>query len=204
MSAPSDFTHLHVHTEYSLLDGLGKIDALLDETQRLGMDSIAITDHGALYGSVEFVQAATKRGIKPIIGVETYVARRGMADREGKMDQQPFHLVLLAANDVGYKNLCRLVTDAHIDGMYYKPRIDLEHLARHSEGLVGLSGCLNGEIARALEVDDVDHARAIAGRYGEIFGKGRFFLEVQDHGLPEQRLLNEKLFQLAQIGRAHV
>ncbi|MFM2098033.1 MAG: polymerase subunit alpha [Chloroflexota bacterium] len=197
MSAPSDFTHLHVHTEYSLLDGLGKIDALLDETQKLGMDSIAITDHGALYGSVEFVQAATKRGIKPIIGVETYVARRGMADREGKADQQPFHLVLLATNDVGYKNLCRLVTDAHIDGMYYKPRIDLEHLSRYSEGLVGLSGCLNGEIARALEVDDVEHARALAGRYGEIFGKDRFFLEVQDHGLPEQRLLNEKLFRLA-------
>jgi DNA polymerase-3 subunit alpha len=197
VSAPSDFTHLHVHSEYSLLDGLGKIEPLLDETQALGMDALAITDHGSLYGSVEFVQQATKRGIKPIIGVETYVARRGMRDKEGKADQQPFHLVLLATNDVGYRNLCRLVTDAHLDGMYYKPRIDLDHLARHAEGLVGLSACLNGEIARSLEVDDWEQARALAGRYGEIFGKDRFYLEVQDHGLPEQRRLNEQLFRLA-------
>jgi DNA polymerase-3 subunit alpha len=161
------------------------------------MDSIAITDHGALYGTVQFVQAAVKRGIKPIIGVETYVARRGMADKEGKADQQPFHLVLLATNATGYRNLCRLVTDAHLDGMYYKPRIDLDHLAKHSEGLIGLSGCLNGEIARALEVDDWEHARNLAGRYGEIFGKERFYLEVQDHGLPEQKRLNEQLFKLA-------
>ena len=196
MSKSADFTHLHVHSEFSLLDGMSKIESLLDETQALGMDSIAITDHGALYGTVQFVQAATKRGIKPIIGVETYVARRGMADKEGKADQQPFHLVLLATNATGYRNLCRLVTDAHLDGMYYKPRIDLAHLAKHSEGLIGLSGCLNGEIARALEVDDWAHARDLAGRYGEIFGRGRFYLEVQDHGLPEQRRLNEQLFKL--------
>ena len=197
MSKKPDFTHLHVHTEFSLLDGMSKIDALMDETKALGMDSIAITDHGALYGTVQFVQAATKRGIKPIIGVETYVARRGMGDKEGKADQQPFHLVLLATSATGYRNLCRLVTDAHLDGMYYKPRIDLEHLAKHSEGLIGLSGCLNGEIARALEVDDWEHARALAGRYGDIFGKDRFYLEVQDHGLPEQKRLNEQLFKLA-------
>jgi DNA polymerase-3 subunit alpha len=197
VSKKPDFTHLHVHTEFSLLDGMSKIDALMDETKALGMDSIAITDHGALYGTVQFVQAATKRGIKPIIGVETYVARRGMGDKEGKADQQPFHLVLLATNAVGYRNLCRLVTDAHLDGMYYKPRIDLDHLAKYSEGLIGLSGCLNGEIARALEVDDWEHARALAGRYGDIFGKERFYLEVQDHGLPEQKRLNEQLFKLA-------
>jgi DNA polymerase-3 subunit alpha len=197
VSKKPDFTHLHVHTEFSLLDGMSKIDALMDETKALGMDSIAITDHGALYGTVQFVQAATKRGIKPIIGVETYVARRGMGDKEGKADQQPFHLVLLATNAVGYRNLCRLVTDAHLDGMYYKPRIDLDHLAKYSEGLIGLSGCLNGEIARALEVDDWEHARALAGRYGDIFGKDRFYLEVQDHGLPEQKRLNEQLFKLA-------
>ncbi|MFY8167231.1 MAG: DNA polymerase III subunit alpha, partial [Candidatus Limnocylindrus sp.] len=197
MSKKPDFTHLHVHTEFSLLDGMSKIDALMDETKALGMDSIAITDHGALYGTVQFVQAATKRGIKPIIGVETYVARRGMGDKEGKADQQPFHLVLLATSATGYRNLCRLVTDAHLDGMYYKPRIDLEHLAKYAEGLIGLSGCLNGEIARALEVDDWEHARALAGRYGDIFGKDRFYLEVQDHGLPEQKRLNEQLFKLA-------
>ena len=194
----TDLVGGHVPSAISLLDGMSKIDALMDETKALGMDSIAITDHGALYGTVQFVQAATKRGIKPIIGVETYVARRGMGDKEGKADQQPFHLVLLATSATGYRNLCRLVTDAHLDGMYYKPRIDLEHLAKHSEGLIGLSGCLNGEIARALEVDDWEHARALTGRYGDIFGKDRFYLEVQDHGLPEQKRLNEQLFKLGE------
>jgi DNA polymerase-3 subunit alpha len=197
VSAKTDFTHLHVHSEFSLLDGMSNLDALMEETKRLGMDSIALTDHGALYGAVQFVQAAKQHGIKPIIGVETYVARRGMRDKEGKADQQPFHLIALATSGTGYRNLCRVVTDAHLDGLYYKPRTDHEHLARHAEGLVGLSGCLNGEIARALEVDDWEHARALAGKYGEIFGKGRFFLEVQDHGLPEQRRLNEQLFRLA-------
>jgi DNA polymerase-3 subunit alpha len=197
VSAKPDFTHLHVHSEFSLLDGMSNLESLMEETKRLGMDSIALTDHGALYGAVQFVQAAKQFGIKPIIGVETYVARRGMRDKEGKADQQPFHLIALATSGTGYRNLCRIVTDAHLDGLYYKPRTDHEHLARHAEGLVGLSGCLNGEIARALEVDDWEHARALAGKYGEIFGKGRFFLEVQDHGLPEQRRLNEQLFRLA-------
>lgn len=197
MSAKPDFTHLHVHSEFSLLDGMSNLDALMEETRRLGMDSIALTDHGALYGSVQFVQAARRQGIKPIIGVETYVARRGMRDKEGKADQQPFHLIALASSSIGYRNLCRVVTDAHLDGLYYKPRTDHDHLARNAEGLIGLSGCLNGEIARALEVDDWEHARTLAGKYGEIFGKGRFFLEVQDHGLPEQRRLNEQLFRLA-------
>ena len=137
------------------------------------------------------------KGIKPIIGVETYVARRSMTDKEGKADAQPFHLILLASDLIGYRNLCRLVTDAHIDGYYYKPRIDREHLAKHSEGLIGLSACLNGEVARALEVDDWDLARSVAGEYGDIFGKDRFFLELQDHGLAEQRRLNEQLLRLA-------
>jgi DNA polymerase-3 subunit alpha len=134
--APNDFTHLHVHSEFSL-DGLGQITELVDAAAQAGMDLMAITDHGALYGSVAFYQAATKAGIKPIIGVETYVARRSMTDKEGKADAQPFHLILLAQDVVGYRNLCRLVTDAHIDGYYYKPRIDREHLARHSEGYRG-------------------------------------------------------------------
>ena len=127
--APNDFTHLHVHSEFSLLDGLGRITELVDTAAQLGMDSMAITDHGALYGAVAFYQAAKTKGIKPIIGVETYVARRSMTDKEGKADAQPFHLILLAQDLVGYRNLCRLVTDAHIDGYYYKPRIDREHLA---------------------------------------------------------------------------
>ncbi|MFI5227128.1 MAG: DNA polymerase III subunit alpha, partial [Candidatus Limnocylindrales bacterium] len=170
---------------------------MVEEASAKGFDSLALTDHGALYGSIAFYQAATSKGIKPIIGVETYVARRSMTDKEGKADAQPYHLILLASDLVGYRNLCRLVTDAHIDGYYYKPRIDREHLAKHSAGLIGLSACLNGEVSRALEVDDWDLAKSVAGEYGEIFGKDRFFLELQDHGLAEQRRLNEQLLRLA-------
>ncbi len=195
--APNDFTHLHVHSEFSLLDGLGRINDLVDGAAQQGFDSLALTDHGALYGAVAFFQAATSKGIKPIIGVETYVARRSMADKEGKADAQPFHLILLAKDDVGYRNLCRLVTDAHLDGYYYKPRIDRDHLAKHSEGLIGLSACLGGEIPRALETDDWELARKLAGEYGDIFGKDGFYLELQDHGLAEQRRLNEQLLRLA-------
>jgi DNA polymerase-3 subunit alpha len=195
--APNDFSHLHVHSEFSLLDGLGRINELVDGAAQLGFDSLALTDHGALYGAVAFYQAATAKGIRPIIGVETYVARRSMADKEGKADAQPFHLILLAENLVGYRNLCRLITDAHIDGYYYKPRIDREHLARHSEGLIGLSACLSGEIPRALATDDWELARKLAGEYGDIFGPERFYLELQDHGLADQRRLNEQLLRLA-------
>jgi len=195
--APNDFTHLHVHSEFSLLDGLGRITDLVDSAAQQGFDSLAITDHGALYGAVGFYQACANKGIKPIIGVETYVARRSMTEKEGKADAQPYHLILLAKDDVGYRNLCRLVTDAHVDGYYYRPRIDREHLARYAEGLVGLSACLGGEVARALEVDDWDLARNVAGQYGEILGPGNFFLELQDHGMAEQKALNEKLLRLA-------
>ena len=195
--APNDFVHLHTHSEFSLLDGLGRINELVDAAGRHGFDALAVTDHGALYGEVAFYQAATKAGIKPIIGVETYVARRSMRDKEGKADSQPYHLVLLATDLTGYRNLCRLITDAHIDGYYYKPRIDREHLARHSEGLVGLSACLGGEIPKALEAADWDLARRLAGEYGDIFGKDRFYLELQDHGIPEQKRLNEQLLRLA-------
>ncbi|MEO5884549.1 MAG: DNA polymerase III subunit alpha [Candidatus Limnocylindrales bacterium] len=194
--APNDFTHLHVHTEFSLLDGLGRITELVEAAAAAGMDSMAVTDHGALYGAVAFYQAAKARNIKPIIGVETYVAPRSMTSKEGKADSQPHHLILLAKDYRGYQNLCRLVTDAHIDGYYYKPRIDHEHLAKYSEGLIGLSACLGGEVAKALEVDDWELARKVAGEYGEIFGKDGFFLELQDHGLPEQTRLNGQLLRL--------
>jgi len=194
--APNDFVHLHLHSEFSLLDGLGRIDELAERGSQLGFDAMAVTDHGSLYGAVAFVQACAAREIKPIVGVETYVARRGMRDKEGKADAQPFHLLLLAQTWEGYQNLCRLITDAHIDGYYYKPRIDHEHLARYSKGLIGGSACLGGEIAKALEVDDWDLARQTAGLYKEIFGRERFFLELMDQGLPEQRALNPKLLQL--------
>jgi DNA polymerase-3 subunit alpha len=195
--APNDFVHLHVHSEFSLLDGLGRIPDLVDAAAALGFDSLALTDHGALYGAVAFYQACTAKGIKPILGVETYVARRSMADKEGKADANPYHLILLARDWDGYLNLCRLVTDAHVDGYYYKPRIDRDHLARHAKGLIGLSACLNGEIARALETDDWELATRIAGEYGELFGPEGFWLELQDHGLTEQAALNEKLRRLA-------
>jgi len=195
--APNDFVHLHLHTEFSLLDGLGRINDLAEQGSQLGFDAMAITDHGALYGAVAFTQAVAAKGMKPIIGVETYVARRSMHDKEGKADSQPYHLVLLAENWEGYQNLCRLITDAHLEGYYYKPRIDHEILARYSKGLIGSSACLSGEVAKALEVDDWDLARKTAGTYADIFGKDRFFLELQDHGLPEQRALNAKLMRLA-------
>ena len=195
--APNDFTHLHVHSEFSLLDGLGRITELVEEAKHHGFDSLALTDHGALYGAVAFYQACRQADIKPIIGVETYIARRAMGDREGKADAQPYHLVLLAKNWTGYQNLCRLVTDAHLDGYYYKPRIDRDYLAQHSEGLIGLSACLNGEIARALEQNDEAEAQRLAANYRDILGDGNFYLELQDHGLPEQRRLNEQLLRLA-------
>jgi len=203
--APNDFVHLHVHTEFSLLDGLGRINDVADQASKLGFDAMAITDHGALYGAVAFFQAAAARGIKPIVGVETYVAPRSMRDKEGKADSQPFHLVLLAQTWEGYQNLCRLITDAHLDGYYYKPRIDREHLARYSKGLIGLSACLSGEIPKALEVDDWQLATHLAGEYRDILGPDHFFLELQDHGIPEQRRLNEKLLRLGpEVGLSHV
>ena len=203
--APNDFVHLHLHSEFSLLDGLGRINELAEQGSQLGFDAMAITDHGALYGAVAFVQAVSAKGIKPIVGVETYVARRSMRDKEGKADSQPFHLVLLAENWEGYQNLCRLVTDAHLDGYYYKPRIDREHLAKHSKGLIGLSACLGGEIPKALEVDDWELARKLAGEYRDIFAPDHFFLELQDHGLKEQHRLNEQLLRLGpEVGLKHV
>ncbi len=195
--APNDFVHLHLHSEFSLLDGLGRINELAEQGSQLGFDAMAITDHGALYGAVGFYQACAANGIKPIVGVETYVARRGMRDKEGKADAQPYHLVLLAQTWEGYQNLCRLITDAHLEGYYYKPRIDHEHLARYAKGLIGSSACLGGEVAQALEVDDWDLARKVATTYADILGKDNFFLELQDHGLPEQRALNPKLIKLA-------
>ncbi len=194
--APNDFVHLHLHTEFSLLDGLGRINDLAEQGSQLGFDAMAITDHGALYGAVAFTQSLAAKGMKPIVGIETYIARRSMRDKEGKADSQPFHLVLLAESWEGYQNLCMLATAAHLEGYYYKPRLDHEIIERYSKGLIASSACLGGEIAKALEVDDWELARKTAGMYGDIFGKDRFFLELQDHGLAEQRALNPKLIKL--------
>ncbi len=184
---PGQFVHCHLHTEYSLLDGHSRIAPLLDRAKQLGMPAIAITDHGTMYGVVEFYLAAKDAGITPIIGVEAYVAPRRLGDREPKLDATPSHLVLLAANEEGYRNLIQLTTVAHLEGFYYKPRVDAELLSQHSKGLIALSGCLKGDVTQAILRGDLAAARATAGRYREIFGPDNYYLEVQSHGMPEQQ-----------------
>ena len=191
------FTHLHVHTEYSLLDGLSRIKALIKQTKALGMDAIGLTDHGVMYGAIEFYLEAQKAGIKPILGVEAYVAPRRMADRSGLEDKSGYHMTLLARDVEGYRNLLELVTRAHLDGFYYKPRIDKELLAQHAAGLVATSGCPSGEIARAIREGDMDAARAATLFYRDLFGAENFFLEVQDHGLDFQPAITRAKVQLS-------
>lgn len=192
------FTHLHTHTHYSLLDGLSKIDDLVARTKELGMDSVAITDHGVMYGAIEFYQKAKKAGIKPIIGCELYIADNRFDKRPGADGKNYYHLIVLAANDVGYKNLMKLVTAGHLEGFYYKPRIDKNLLRDHAEGLIGLSACLGGEISRALNSNQNEKAERIAREYEGIFGKGNFYLELQRHpNIPEQELVTTKLIALS-------
>lgn len=194
----SQFTHLHVHSHYSLLDGLGKIDALVDRTKELGMTALALTDHGAMYGAVEFIQAAQAAGIKPIIGLETYIAPNGHTLKRGKMDTKPRHLTLLAQNNKGYKNLIQLTTQAHLYGYYYKPRIDYQLLEQHIEGLIVLSGCLNSDISRAITEHRPADARRLIEWHLERLGRDRFYLEVQHHPhLPDQAIVNDALITLA-------
>lgn len=193
----SDFVHLHLHTDFSLLDGLGKIDQYMRRANEYGMRALAITDHGALYGAINFYQAAIQAGIKPIVGVETYVAPRGMRNKADKADAENFHLVLLAKNAIGYKNLIRLVSLAHLEGLYYKPRVDHDVLREYSEGLVCLSACLAGEVPRKLVAGKYEEARDIARIYREIFGDGNYFLELQHHpSIPEQAIVNQGVLEL--------
>jgi DNA-directed DNA polymerase III PolC len=177
------FTHLHVHTEYSLLDGLSRVKEMVKQTRKLGMDAIALTDHGVLYGAIEFYLAAQKEGVKPIVGVEAYVAPRRMNDRGGLEDKSGYHMTLLARDVEGYRNLLELTTRAHLDGFYYKPRIDKELLAQHAGGLIATSGCPSGEVGRAIRAGDLDKARQATRFYRDLFGPENFFLEIQDHGL---------------------
>jgi DNA polymerase-3 subunit alpha len=192
------FTHLHVHSHYSLLDGLAKIDQIVEKTQRLGMDSVAITDHGSLYGAVEFYKTAKAKNIKPIIGSELYVSQERMTQKRPGVDDKRYHLVLLVKNAQGYRNLVKLVTKAHLEGFYYKPRIDEELLAGHGEGLIGLSACIQGRIPQLILAKKFDEAEQTALRYEKIFGKGNFFLELQHHPhLKDQKPVNEALIQLS-------
>jgi len=192
------FTHLHVHSHYSLLDGLPKIDELLDYVKELGMDSCALTDHGVLYGAVEFYKKAKAKGIKPIIGCEVYIALEGMLQKRPNIDNKRHHLILLVKNEQGYKNLVKLITKAHLEGFYYKPRIDDELLAQHAEGLIGLSACLQGKIPKLLSANRESEAEELAKKYEEIFGKGNFYLELQPHQkIPEQLSCNKKIIELS-------
>lgn len=191
------FTHLHVHTEYSLLDGACRIERMLDRAKELGQTAVAMTDHGVMYGTIDFYKAAKKRGIKPIIGCEVYVAKRTRFDRVHELDMENRHLVLLCENEIGYRNLIAMVSKAWTEGFYNKPRVDFELLEKHSEGLIALSACLAGEIPRALQVNDYEGAKAAALRYRKIFGEDYFFLELQDHGLKEQKYVNPQIIRLA-------
>ncbi len=194
----SDFIHLHTHTEYSLLDGLPKITDILERAKQLGMDSLAITDHGAMYGVVKFFLKAKEAGVKPIIGVEAYQAARSRFDKQSGIDNDQYHLVILAQNNTGYQNLMKIVTHAHLEGYYYKPRIDMQVLRDHSEGLIGLSACLNGEIPHLLRTNQNEQAEKKAREFMEIFGEGKFFIELQKHPkIPEQEVTNEKLIALS-------
>jgi len=192
-----NFVHLHVHTEYSLLDGSGRIDSLVAKAAQLGMPAVAITDHGTMYGVVDFYKAAKKCGIKPIIGCEVYVAPRSRFERNAVEGESYYHLILLAENDQGYRNLVELVSRANLEGFYYKPRIDFELLKEYHEGLICLSACIAGEIPARLLKGDHEGAEKILSDYQDLFGPEHFFLELQDHDMPEQKRVNILLLELS-------
>ena len=192
-----DFVHLHVHTEYSLLDGFARIKKLVSRAKELNMSAIAITDHGCMFGAIDFFKVAKKEGIKPIIGCEVYTAPRSMKDKDPNYDKSQGHLILLAKNMTGYKNLIKLVSKAYVDGFYYKPRIDIEELSKHSEGIIALSACLAGDVSQAIMNRNYEKAKSIALKYKEIFGEENYYLEIQDHNLPEQKEVNRELLKLS-------
>ena len=180
----AEFAHLHVHSEYSLLDGLSSCRELADRAVELRMRALALTDHGAMYGAIRFYKACRAASVKPIIGMETYVAPRGRQDRDAQRDRRPYRLILLAQNDAGYHNLMCLATLAQLEGFYYKPRVDKDALAQHADGLVVLSGCGSSELSRLILDGQVEEARRAAAWYRDVF-PGRYFLELQDHGIAE-------------------
>lgn len=195
--ASDNFVHLHVHTEYSLLDGACRIQRLVERLKELGQTACAITDHGVMYGCIEFYRTLKEAGIKPIIGCETYVAPRTRLNKEAKIDSSPYHLILLCENNIGYQNLVKLISDANINGFYNKPRCDRETLKKYHEGLICLSACLSGEVSRRLLADDYEAAKKVALDYREIFGENNYFLEIQDHGLSGQEKINPMLYKLS-------
>jgi len=190
--------HLHVHSEFSLLDGLSRLPDLCQSAADSGMTALALTDHGAMYGMIKFSHAARAAGIKPIYGCEIYQAARGMDQRDPQKDRRAYHLVLLAENQVGYQNLMELVTRAHLDGFYYKPRVDKEMLAQHAEGLICLSACISGIVPALIQDGQLDQARREAAWYRDVFGPGRYYLELQRHqGIPGLDTINAQLVSLS-------
>src|SRR3984893_4349700 len=191
------FVHLHLHTEYSLLDGSIRMKELMKKAAEFNMPAVAMTDHGNLFGAIEFYQEAHRAGVKPIIGCEAYIAARSHKDRACSMRESAFHFTLLAENETGYRNLVKLISAAHLDGFYYRPRIDKDLLASHADGLIGLSGCLASEINSALQTDNVEKAQNLTAEYRDIFGPRNFFIELHDHGMAEQKQCNAHLPKFA-------
>ena len=191
------FVHLHVHSEYSLLDGFSNITQMVQRAKEMGMPALALTDHGTMFGVMEFYNATTKAGIKPIVGVEAYLAARGMADRDSQLDKKSSHLLLLAENETGYHNLLQIASAAQLDGFYYFPRIDHDFLAQHAQGLICTSGCMSAEIPRMIQRESLDAARKQLDWYYEVFGPDRFYLELQEHDIPELQQINRTLIDLA-------
>jgi DNA polymerase-3 subunit alpha len=199
-TADKNFVHLHVHTDYSLLDGCCRIDRLMERATELGMSAMALTDHGNLYGAIEFYNQAKAKGIKPLIGCELYLTETSRLEKNGRSDEGKsiFHLGLLAKNLTGYQNLLKLVSDAHLRGFYYKPRTDIETLSRYAGGLIGFTGCLASLVPQHLLHDREEDARKTCGRFVEIFGRENYFVEIQDHGIPEQKKIIPGLLKLAE------
>jgi len=192
----ASFVHLHVHTQYSLLDGAIRVEPLLKRAASHNMNSVAITDHGTMYGVIDFYQKAYSAGIKPIIGCEVYIAPGSRFDKTPGDKRGMFHMTLLARNQEGYRNLCQLVTAAHLEGFYYKSRVDKAILAEHSKGLIALSGCLHGEVPRLIQAGRLEKAAEAARSYEAIFGEGNFYLEVQSNGIEVQETVNRALREM--------
>ena len=192
-----EFVHLHLHSEYSLLDGACRINNVIDKAINLNMKHIAITDHGNMYGAINFYKAAKSKGIHPIIGCEVYVAKRSRFDKVYEFDIESQHLVLLCKNNIGYQNLIKMVSLSFTEGFYNKPRIDKDLLRQHSEGLIALSACLAGEIPRYLVKNDYKSAKNVALEYEDIFGKGNFYIELQNHGIADQLKILPLLLKLS-------
>jgi len=194
----SSFVHLHNHSEFSLLDGLSKVKNMVAHAKALGMPALAITDHGSMYGVIKFYMAAKAAGIKPIIGCEIYVAKRSLQDKEAGVDKEYNHLILLAENNVGYKNLMKIVSVSWLEGFYYKPRTDLALLEKYHEGLICLSACVNGYVTEPLTRNDDEEGEKRAKKLNEIFGQGNFYLEIQHHiDVPPQEPANKKLIAMS-------